>query len=348
MSVVSINFRGSEILRLLDILAPEPLSEDVRDLYDAAYENVSTNLIKAIELGKRALLTLDRLSSIPLGDSNALAYAKGRCHLLIASTYLNQEVDLESAEEHYLYSRDQFHSRQWSHLESLAFLGLAIARRKREQFEEALVACKSAQDSVEHESIPDRIDTIYLRKAIEKERLELQELLSHALLTRIPIVSDIAAGLGRIAEENIDEYLSLEDKERKGADFGVRVVGDSMAEHNILSGDIALIRQQPTVEIGEIAAVVITTSELEALGVLKRYYVYEERGDMRHWFLKSSSPISDHLVVIPRGANVKAIKALYTKASQTRRIRNPVKYYEDSGIGIAGKYVGVLRKSFKA
>jgi SOS-response transcriptional repressor LexA len=114
--------------------------------------------------------------------------------------------------------------------------------------------------------------------------------------TEIPIVGDIAAGLGRIADENIEDYLLLGDNCRNGADFGVKVMGDSMKGHDILSGDIALIRQQPAIEMGEIAAVVVTT-RTESEGTLKQYYRYEKRADMQHWFLKSSNPSSEHLVI---------------------------------------------------
>lgn len=347
---MSSNLKGSKILQILDSLNPDPLSEDIQDLYNAAYENMSTNPEKAIEFGHKALVALDRLSSIPLGDSNALAYANGRCHLLIASIYLDHEMNLERAEHHYLSSRNAFHSRQWSHLESLACLAQAIVLRQLKDLRKALITCKSAQDCVEHESIPDKIDITSLRKAIEEERLKIQELLLEefsSILIQIPIVSHIAAGLGQIAEENIEEYLPLEKDEYKNADFGVKVVGNSMSGHHILPGDIALIRQTPKVETGEIAAVVIITPEREPVGVLKQYYAYEEdRADIRHWFLKSNNPGSEHLVVTPQGANVNAIRALYTKARQTGRIRNPVEYYENAELAIAGKYVGsVTRES---
>jgi SOS-response transcriptional repressor LexA len=154
----------------------------------------------------------------------------------------------------------------------------------------------------------------------------------------IPITYDIAAGLGRIAQENIEEYWPLFGGEHKGADFGVRVVGDSMKGHGILSGDIALIRQQSGIEMGEIAAVVVTT-RTESEGVLKQYYRYEKRADMQHWFLKSSNPSTEHLVIIPSGANANAIRDLYAKDIQAGRIR----IYENAELSIAGKYVGLVR-----
>lgn len=162
---------------------------------------------------------------------------------------------------------------------------------------------------------------------------------------RIPILEDIAAGLGRTAENRVIEHLMLDDQERKGADFGIRVVGDSMKGLGIFPGDIALIRQQPKVETGEVAAIVITTSETDTLGVLKQFYRFEKQPDMRHWLLKSSNPVSEHLLVIPNGVNVKAIQALYDKEIQERRMRNKVRIYTNADLAIAGKYVGLVRKS---
>jgi SOS-response transcriptional repressor LexA len=179
---------------------------------------------------------------------------------------------------------------------------------------------------------------ISLAKSRTKRPLEL----APRQVIRIPIVSDIAAGLGVVVEENIEDYLFLDEDHYNRADFGVRVEGDSMRDAGILRGDIALIRQQPFVETGEIAAIVISTLA-GSEGVLKRYnFVHEERPDLVHWLLESSNPSSEHIVVIPRGAAVAAIKALYDEAIRSSRMR--VRYYEDAELAIAGKYVGVLRK----
>ena len=51
------------------------------------------------------------------------------------------------------------------------------------------------------------------------------------------------------------------------ADFALRVKGDSMENVPILDGDIAFIRQQPEVENGEIAAILI-----DGEATLKRFY----------------------------------------------------------------------------
>lgn len=554
-------FRGRKILQLWEGLDPESLRRSVlgvyKDDYRAEFENAYcdrfNNPEKAIERSQKALTALEKSPAPALGDSNAWAYARGKFHLLIAAI----QPDQEKAEQHYLESREAFHSKQWSHLQSLACLGLAITQRKLGKNKEASEVCDSAQYLVDHQSIP--VNTTDLRQAIEdlrqaikKEKLKIQEqlqleettpssdkqqvklplfdivagkdiiakesttdlnllcrhdyrrpksreilslvdfpnakfadyileigdvdetddtlhkgdwilideenvlenlhgqkvavliitrtksgtktcasiktffiaktrsrtnranhyflktesekspsiIVSHfssptrtidkyyeeykkggpvehkivydirvsgivvgdpipataikaaarvvptakpkppqpLLSESIPIISDIAAGLGRIADENIEDYLLLGDNYRNGADFAVKVFGDSMKGHGILSGDIALIRQQSGVEMGEIAAVVVTTLT-ESEGVLKIYYRYEKRADMQHWFLKSSNPSSEHLVIIPSGTNANAIQDLYAKDIQAGKI----KIYENAELSIAGKYVGLVR-----
>lgn len=76
--------------------------------------------------------------------------------------------------------------------------------------------------------------------------------------TRIPLLGTIAAGEPVLAEENIEEYIDL--KEYVNADFCLRIKGNSMIGAGIKDGDIIFIHQQPTVEDGEIAAVLIEDS----------------------------------------------------------------------------------------
>ena len=82
--------------------------------------------------------------------------------------------------------------------------------------------------------------------------------------TMVPIVGTIAAGTPILAEENIEGYAPLQDK---NADFALTIKGDSMIGDNIHPGDIVFIKQQPTVEIGEIAAVLI-----DGDATLKHFY----------------------------------------------------------------------------
>lgn len=74
----------------------------------------------------------------------------------------------------------------------------------------------------------------------------------------IPIIGEIACGDPITAEENIEGYTDeiFEKPVPSGTLFGLRCKGDSM-EPTIPNGALAIIREQPEVEDGEIAAVLV-------------------------------------------------------------------------------------------
>jgi len=74
----------------------------------------------------------------------------------------------------------------------------------------------------------------------------------------IPLVGAIAAGDPIGAIEHIEEELAISPSLFGcEAGFALRVRGDSMIEAHIRDGDLAIIRRQPKVENGEIAAVLV-------------------------------------------------------------------------------------------
>lgn len=85
---------------------------------------------------------------------------------------------------------------------------------------------------------------------------EVSNIIKFEKFKQIPILGTIACGEPILAEENIEGYTNIEQDIH--ADFALRCKGDSMSP-KFLDGDIVLIRQQPTVENGQIAAVLIGT-----------------------------------------------------------------------------------------
>lgn len=67
-----------------------------------------------------------------------------------------------------------------------------------------------------------------------------------------PIIGEVACGTPITAEQNVEGYTDLPDGVH--ADFALRCKGDSMVP-TFADGDLVLIRQQPDVENGQIAAV---------------------------------------------------------------------------------------------
>ncbi len=89
-------------------------------------------------------------------------------------------------------------------------------------------------------------------------------------MRRIPVLGTIACGAPILAQEHIDGYTAI--PEEIHADFALVCRGDSMVNARIFNGDLVYIRQQETVENGEIAAVLI-----DGEATLKRVRWYEDR-----------------------------------------------------------------------
>ena len=82
---------------------------------------------------------------------------------------------------------------------------------------------------------------------------------------KIPLLGSIACGQPIYASEDRESYVEIGTEIK--ADFCVKAQGDSMINARIKNGDIVFIKQQPMVENGEIAAVLIDDSV-----TLKRVY----------------------------------------------------------------------------
>ncbi|MFP4484116.1 MAG: transcriptional repressor LexA [Spirochaetaceae bacterium] len=87
-------------------------------------------------------------------------------------------------------------------------------------------------------------------------------------LVTVPLLGNVAAGKPLFAEENYDGGIPVPQQLiGQGAHFALHVRGDSMSGAGIMDGDVAIIRQQPTAENGDI--VVATVDEAVTL---KRFY----------------------------------------------------------------------------
>jgi repressor LexA len=74
----------------------------------------------------------------------------------------------------------------------------------------------------------------------------------------VPMVGRIAAGGPILAEERIEDVFPLpKELVGEGTLFLLEVVGDSMLDAAICSGDYVVVRQQPNAENGEIVAALI-------------------------------------------------------------------------------------------
>ena len=89
----------------------------------------------------------------------------------------------------------------------------------------------------------------------------------------LPLVGEIAAGGPLLAEDNIEEHLVLPEMlQRGGADFLLRVKGDSMIEAGILDGDIVVVRREQTAENGDIVVALAGDDETVEDATVKRFF----------------------------------------------------------------------------
>ena len=95
----------------------------------------------------------------------------------------------------------------------------------------------------------------------------IPNLMPPPIMRAVPRIGSIACGEPILAQENIEgEDMVPENIE---CDFTLRCKGNSMINAHIHDGDIVCIKEQPEVENGQIAAVLIDGLETEA--TLKRF-----------------------------------------------------------------------------
>lgn len=98
-------------------------------------------------------------------------------------------------------------------------------------------------------------------------------------MRKIPLIGTISCGAPILATQNIEEYISI--PKNISADFVLTCKGDSMINARIFDGDVVYIRQQQTVENGEIAAVLIDNE-----ATLKRVQLFDD-----HIILQPENPM---------------------------------------------------------
>lgn len=76
----------------------------------------------------------------------------------------------------------------------------------------------------------------------------------------IPILGRVAAGMPMYVEENIEGYVHC-DFHDDYKYFALRVSGDSMTAAGIGDGDLVVVREQPEVENGQMAVVIVNGDE---------------------------------------------------------------------------------------
>jgi repressor LexA len=95
---------------------------------------------------------------------------------------------------------------------------------------------------------------------------------------RLPLVGQVAAGAPLLADENIEEYVTVpEPLARGGEEFLLRVKGDSMVNAGILDGDYVVVHKQADARNGEIVVALAGDDETADEATVKRFFREEGR-----------------------------------------------------------------------
>jgi len=154
----------------------------------------------------------------------------------------------------------------------------------------------------------------YLSTLVEQERITRTKhgYVSNAManteqsMRSVAILGAVPCGPLTEVEEYIEGYVRLpESFVGKGKFYLLKASGNSMIRAGINDGDLVLIRQQQTADIGDIVVALVdnevTLKRLQFDGERKSYYLHPENGRMRDIYV-------DELQV--QGVAVKVIKDL--------------------------------------
>lgn len=120
----------------------------------------------------------------------------------------------------------------------------------------------------------------------------------HLKTKKVPLLGDIACGEPIFTNEEHGEFvLTSEDI---SVDFCLRAKGDSMIGARILDGDIVFIKEQTSVDNGQIAAVLIGDE-----ATLKRVYYYPDKNKL---VLGAENPAYEPFVYV--GEELEEVKIL--------------------------------------
>ena len=108
---------------------------------------------------------------------------------------------------------------------------------------------------------------------LRHRRREAAPVGQEASFQQLPLVGQIAAGGPLLAEEQIEDYLAMpEELTRGGADFLLRVKGDSMVDAGILDGDLVVVRRQQTAKNGDVVVALAGDDETADEATVKTFY----------------------------------------------------------------------------
>jgi len=91
-------------------------------------------------------------------------------------------------------------------------------------------------------------------------------------IVSLPLVGRVAAGGPLLADENVEDMVSLPESLGGSADFLLSVKGDSMVEAGILDGDTLVVQRRDDARNGEIVVALAGDDETTDEATVKTFY----------------------------------------------------------------------------
>ena len=92
-------------------------------------------------------------------------------------------------------------------------------------------------------------------------------------LLSLPLLGEIAAGGLLLAEQDVEDYLEVPELlAAGGADFLLRVKGESMIQAGILDGDYVVVRRQQDARNGDVVVALAGDDEAAEEATVKRFF----------------------------------------------------------------------------
>jgi repressor LexA len=92
-------------------------------------------------------------------------------------------------------------------------------------------------------------------------------------LPSLPLVGEIAAGGPLLAQDAVEDYLEVPELlATGGADFLLRVKGESMIQAGILDGDYVVVRKQQDARDGDVVVALAGEDETADEATVKRFF----------------------------------------------------------------------------
>lgn len=96
-----------------------------------------------------------------------------------------------------------------------------------------------------------------------------------------PILGTVKAGYGLLADENLEGYIQVSEKDFHDGDYFLRVTGNSMKDANIHDGDLLFVKQCTDIPSGSIGVFLIGGEEVTVKKLIKKD---------NYWILQAANP----------------------------------------------------------